>query len=1073
MSEPSNTNSSPTRVDAANDRRRKKSEISAILQDLERLQTIPTDKKKRWIWELLQNAKDEAPAEKAQIRIRLSANTLEFIHNGKPFNMDSLLALLTRTSTKPFNDGDEDGPTGKYGTGFVTSHILNRVVDIEGLFENAEGCRPFKFQINRNVSLFDELKFALELGFKEIDEIDRQPALVGSADTVFRYQINDTFQIAVDSIAEFSENIMFTLFINQERIRSITIEDQIVNSIIHFKIHSDSGSDSHAGFVHIDPAYKEDDPEQKGLLYWRSEKMILAVPAIQGKDGYRLTSIGQKARLYKEFPLIGTENAHLPYLVQSEKFLPPEARDGIRTAKSNENFPDHTADINRGELINFRNSSLLFFEWLTEQKVKGLHLLAESGLPDEKLPYTGVTWYGENIQAPLRKYFIELPLVNTISGKQISLRNAKIPQRFDDEQLNQRFYDLASLFNKTSFPDHPSFTDWQRVVTQDSDQWDASILFSPDDLAAAVNKEELANYFGSDEEKIAVWLNQLIVFFYDIKQSELCETYPIYLDRNKQLRMRTELAVDKRLNPKMISIGDDLEQAVSAQLLHPLINHIEGVAVFDIKSYYDKLNKYIGDLVPSEATALRYPPILRLTSIFNDSNARERDRWHSLCKQLLPDLVPDKLVVHDMFDYNFGSSEKASIRYVAWLIAQSANLPTFLNNYFEQDEPSALIWLNSFIEVLYRNQDYEEFLTKYAVILMQDKSFRPLSIDIYGEPKEAPYADFFKKLYTGYAGKGDIGSILIDKRIQHPRLPIEPLSSITEPVDKLFAPVDAEKLVEQNGPLNPLFHDLNTFHPEAGENLNELFSTFSLKRSSFYIKAFGPAVSTMLMKIHQLNRSIEDIEALVNLNMDAEEIAVLQKAAQMVGGTAQLVALAQQIAANAAEAAERKAIGDAAEEAFCQAIAGIQPLFIENPDYGFDFEIKHESQQKSYYLEIKSTVATKENIQMSSKQGKTAKDNPEKYALCVLNRLNYHDEITKEYFIEHARFLTTVGPLITPKVTVMESALSTIRGLNSDEETGSMLDSEQYRVFVGKKAWVVGINFDDFISFLKDQYFAI
>jgi hypothetical protein len=55
---------------------------------------------------LLQNAKDEAPAEKAQIRIRLGSNTLEFIHNSKPFNMDSLFELLTSTSTKPFSDGD-------------------------------------------------------------------------------------------------------------------------------------------------------------------------------------------------------------------------------------------------------------------------------------------------------------------------------------------------------------------------------------------------------------------------------------------------------------------------------------------------------------------------------------------------------------------------------------------------------------------------------------------------------------------------------------------------------------------------------------------------------------------------------------------------------------------------------------------------------------------------------------------------------------------------------------------------------------------------------------------------------
>ncbi|MFN8274629.1 MAG: hypothetical protein U0X58_07065 [Flavobacteriaceae bacterium] len=47
-----------TEVDIALEEDRKESEARTILQDMERLKSVPADRKRRWIWELLQNAKD-------------------------------------------------------------------------------------------------------------------------------------------------------------------------------------------------------------------------------------------------------------------------------------------------------------------------------------------------------------------------------------------------------------------------------------------------------------------------------------------------------------------------------------------------------------------------------------------------------------------------------------------------------------------------------------------------------------------------------------------------------------------------------------------------------------------------------------------------------------------------------------------------------------------------------------------------------------------------------------------------------------------------------------------------------
>ncbi|GEM_PF-5675117 len=121
-------------VDIALEEQRKESEARAILQDLERLITTPNERKRRWVWELIQNAKDSVSIsdienpQKVNITFHLSNNKLTFSHDGSPFALKDLLALVRRTSTKSYNN--ENGNTGKFGTGFVTTHALNRKVNV-------------------------------------------------------------------------------------------------------------------------------------------------------------------------------------------------------------------------------------------------------------------------------------------------------------------------------------------------------------------------------------------------------------------------------------------------------------------------------------------------------------------------------------------------------------------------------------------------------------------------------------------------------------------------------------------------------------------------------------------------------------------------------------------------------------------------------------------------------------------------------------------------------------------------------------------------------------------------------
>ena len=86
----------------------------------------------RWPWELMQNAKDSisgSDRDSVEVILEISENLVIFQHNGCPFNGKTYLALLYKYSEGKANNTES---TGRFGTGFLTTHSLSKVVKMEG-----------------------------------------------------------------------------------------------------------------------------------------------------------------------------------------------------------------------------------------------------------------------------------------------------------------------------------------------------------------------------------------------------------------------------------------------------------------------------------------------------------------------------------------------------------------------------------------------------------------------------------------------------------------------------------------------------------------------------------------------------------------------------------------------------------------------------------------------------------------------------------------------------------------------------------------------------------------------------
>lgn len=123
------------------------SNIDKRLRDLEQPKPIDC---KRWVWELIQNAKDSIVGQNnrkdVDIEIIVKGDIYIFRHNGEPFIKKTLYGLLYKYSN---GKGDNAETTGRFGTGFLTTHSLSKIVEIKGDINMNGKTEGFSIVMNR------------------------------------------------------------------------------------------------------------------------------------------------------------------------------------------------------------------------------------------------------------------------------------------------------------------------------------------------------------------------------------------------------------------------------------------------------------------------------------------------------------------------------------------------------------------------------------------------------------------------------------------------------------------------------------------------------------------------------------------------------------------------------------------------------------------------------------------------------------------------------------------------------------------------------------------------------------
>src|SRR5690606_29513593 len=121
---------------------------------------------------------------------------IAFKHNGKPFTADNIRFLIEQISSKDRDKNDEGKPktTGKFGTGFLTTHLLSEKVLVKGVAKEPElDYRKFELELDRSGFHLDEITDSVKISKDSVQDLDDKPVFndyqEGKFNTSFTYYL--------------------------------------------------------------------------------------------------------------------------------------------------------------------------------------------------------------------------------------------------------------------------------------------------------------------------------------------------------------------------------------------------------------------------------------------------------------------------------------------------------------------------------------------------------------------------------------------------------------------------------------------------------------------------------------------------------------------------------------------------------------------------------------------------------------------------------------------------------------------------------------------------------------------
>lgn len=546
--------------------------------------------RRRWVWELIQNASDCIPKGRSiNIDIKMKdEEILEFAHDGLPFAYENLIDLVTQISSK---QSQEEEKTGKFGTGFISTHLLSEKVNVKGIFKEREDVyKNLNFIIDRSGNSYKDIRNKIKETLNMIESLKKSnDEIIKKPDefrTTFYYNISDSKE-AKEAIKvgleDLKNTIPFVLALNKS-IKSITC-----NGARYEITKCNQQITSKFEFIEISNPY--DKPYN--ILINQLDDVFIAV-SVEKIDNYKyriLPFVKSIPKLFCKFPLIGTEEFNFPVILNCSKFEVEKDRNAIHEGcKENIEYIKIAIKLYESLLKNAHENKwedIYNLCFITKNNNSGLQKKLSEVIMKrfQQLSIVDVNLNGE--------YFNRMPL-------KVFKKNKLVDQIYipicDQDEHNDEFWDIVNSFAKFYIPTKNSYLQWYKVNKNKVEILDISNIYIKNR-----NLSYLKEIFHGNTVDIYTWLNMYYNFWIKSKDknSFLQEAY--VLNQNYEFVLISELAIDMDIDDDLKGILIDLGENIKENLLAKEIKLPEGIIVQKkenkniSKVIQEKVNRILSD----------------------------------------------------------------------------------------------------------------------------------------------------------------------------------------------------------------------------------------------------------------------------------------------------------------------------------------------------------------------------------------------------------------------------------------------------------------------------------------------
>ena len=623
----------------------------------------------------------------------------------------------------------EEKTTGKFGTGFLTTHLLSKKVTVSGYIQDEnDPISKFSIYLDRTSGLQKEIIASIE---NSCNQLERNSFTVKESvdesgfNTCFTYELNNYgITVAKQGLNNLIVSAPF-VFAFVPEINSIEINKGKYTQKIERRIEPSIKLEN-SRIISTSIITNGQKLNRYIALLQNSEGSVEIAIEVEHKQGENwLCVINEELpKLYCDFPLLGTNDFAFPVVINCRSFNPTEPRNGIFLTTKEDKEDSNDVKANKKYVLSAVNLYKKFLCYFTREQYKGVYNIVKINNQPAK-DWISAEWIEENVINDLKEYISRIPLVNSINGEYCSLldkdgRVCLLMPTNQNDKARSLLWKLAAKIYPNMLPKKEEFDEWYNSL------WEECHNFKIEDLIDIVDEigdvDTLKQYVG--KEWIS-WLKEFYNLIYnrDYGVTQIALNKNIIPNQNGKFCALANLYINEGIEEDYYSIAKIIGIDLKSQMVDGNIARMNYILQqcekydFDslchdlkkrLRDYSSSLNreKFFRNFVRLRANA-DYAEFVELMKVFYE------DDWSTIFVRKISDEL----------------CEEALKFWIEKTIEELSELKSLemLSKHFEYDNIEyAISWLNKFYSCLYKLNKLS-FINNKDVCPTQNGNFKCIS----------------------------------------------------------------------------------------------------------------------------------------------------------------------------------------------------------------------------------------------------------------------------------------------------------------------------------------------------------